>query len=265
MVTSKRMYPILHPDSSTQSSRPFGSFPCRADTQVKRLGAERTRLIEELRLAQFEAPERFGLYRPRAGQRPMREQILDLVDELAVPVMPRTIFDYALATLNLSLPAERFASLRRDEERAYERDPHSRPAWVVPAINILGLVAMPRLIASSAWEPERRLIGSRTLRVNHLKVLLVFLKKRVSLDETSDENKRLTTLIYRSVAGVAPSGRNDFKNLQAAIETELGLIEADDAADRRKAADELQQLPLKFQLWGQPFLLEGGGMRRAAR
>src|SRR3954447_18969224 len=75
-----------------------------ADARVKRLSAERTRLMEEFRLTQYQAPERFGPYRQRAGQRPMREQILDLVDELGVPVQPRIVFDYALATLNLSLP-----------------------------------------------------------------------------------------------------------------------------------------------------------------
>ncbi len=86
--------------------------------------------MHELRVAQFELPERFGAYRARAGQRPMREQVLDILDELGVPNSPRVISEYALACLGIELPIAKFASLRRDEERGFRKDPLSKPAWV---------------------------------------------------------------------------------------------------------------------------------------
>jgi len=153
----------------TNPKTPFAELEA-ADAEVKKLAENRAHLMEDLRLAQFEEPDRFGAYRGRFGQRPIREVILDMTDELGVPVSPGLVSDYAVATVGLNIPPTRFGSLRRDEERAYQRDPYARPAWLTPAINAAGLAAIPRLFASSAWEPERRLIAARTLRVNHLKV-----------------------------------------------------------------------------------------------
>jgi hypothetical protein len=235
----------------------------KADARVKQLTSERNHLVEELRLAEFETPDRFGPYRRGAGQRPMREQILDLVDELGVPVFPRTVSEYALAVHQISLPPARFASVRRDEARAYERDPQSRPAWVVPAINIVGLTAIPRLVTSSAWPLERRLIASRTLRVNHLKLLLVFIR-RLSTIETneSDMRKMLSALIYRSAAGIASPNGPGFEAMEARVKTELVVIEPDDESDRKKAADALGRLPARFQMWGQPSVIDGGVIQK---
>ncbi len=228
-----------------------------SDGRVKKLSAERTRIMEEFRLAQFEAPERFGAYRSRSGQRPLREQALDLVDELGVPVSPRVVSDYAAAVLNAALPPARFASLRRDEERAYQRDPHSRPAWVVPAINVAGLSAMPRLVASSVWEPERRLIASRTLRVNHLKVLLALIRKVSTLGAVVDP-RPVTAMVHR-FSSLLPTRTNaDLESVRVAAQSELDAIAPDDESERTNAAIALRKLPVQFQLWGRPTLLEGG-------
>src|SRR5260370_39112602 len=82
------------------------------------------------------------------------------------------------------IPAVRCASIRRDEHNAYRRDSLSRPVWVVPALKAYGFRAIPRLIASSVWEPERRLIGPRTLRGNHLKTVIALFRRRAALSQT---------------------------------------------------------------------------------
>jgi len=232
-----------------------------ADAAVKKLSAGRTHLMEDLRLAQFEEPDRFGVYRGRAGQRPMREVVLDMADELGVPVSPRLISDYAVATLGLSIPPTRFGSLRRDEERAYQRDAHARPAWLTPAINAAGLAAIPRLIASSAWEPERRLIAARTLRVNHLKALLALLKK----SSTADERVRsaLVTPIGRFATWLPVGAKLNLDEVAEKANAELASIEQEDKERRIAAARELMKLTPAFQLWGRPGLIEGGEMSRA--
>lgn len=238
---------------------PFAELEA-ADAAVKKLSAEHARFMEDLRLSQFEEPDRFGPYRSRAGQRPMREVVLDIIDELGVPVSPRLVSDYGAATVGVSVPPTRFGSLRRDEERAYKRDPQARPAWVAPAINAAGLTAIPRLIASSAWEPERRLIAARTLRVNYLKVLLALVNKAVDADNRV--KRALTTMIGRFATWLPAGTKLDFEVVATKTRAELASIEPQDSEQRSAAARELMKLAPLFQLWGRPGMLEGGGASR---
>jgi hypothetical protein len=226
-----------------------------ADLRIKKLSAERAFLMEELRLAEFETPDKFGEYLSRTAQRPTREIVLDVLDELKVPVPPRVISEYCMATLNLGVPATRFGSLRRDEERAYARDSYARPAWVVPGVNSVGLSPIPRLVASSAWEPECRIIAARTLRVNHLKVLLALIQKANQTNGTS--NERLLALTLRFAAWI-PAENKTLDAISAAARSELSLLEPDDLQQRKASAEQLARLPVQFQLWGRPGLLEGG-------
>jgi hypothetical protein len=238
---------------------PFAELEA-ADATVKKLSAARAHLMEDVRLAQFEDPDRFGPYRGRAGQRPMREVVLDIADELGVPVSPRLISDYVVATLGMSVPPTRFGSLRRDEERAYMRDPHARPAWVGPAINAAGLTAIPRLIVSSAWEPERRLIAARTLRVNHLKVLLALVNKAADTDDRV--KKALFAMIGRFATWLPGGTKVDLEDVATKTRAELANIEPQDSEQRGAAARELMKLAPVFQVWGLPGMLEGGEVNR---
>ncbi len=227
-----------------------------AQSDVDRLTAQWSRLMHELRVLQFESPERFGAYRARAGQRPMREQVLDILDELGVPNSPRVISEYALTCLGVELPIGRFASLRRDEERAYKKDPLSKPAWVAPALNLTGFAPIPRLVASSVWPIDRRLIGSRTLRVNHLTTLLALIKRTATMGEDQEAARRLLGLILRfsrSVPGTwQGSGELDPERIRAATESELQAISQEDEAERKQAAEKLAKLPADRQIWGLP-------------
>jgi hypothetical protein len=231
-----------------------------AQAEVDRLSSVWSRLMHELRVAQFESPDRFGAYRPRAGQRPMREQVLDILDELGVPNSPRVISEYALACLGIELPVARFASLRRDEERGFRKDPLSKPAWVVPALNMTGFSPIPRLVASSVWPIERRLIGPRTLRVNHLITLLALLRRAMNLTEGEDAARRITGLILRFARGVpgawAVTGEPDLDRIRTAAEAELQAIGSDDEPERKLAAEKLAKLPEDRQVWGLPPLVK---------
>ena len=98
----------------------------RAQQELKRLAAEHAHLLTEWRLAT--SSERPGSYVGFAGQRPLREQVLDVLDEIGVPAPPRVISEVAAARYGRPLPVARFASLRRDEDRAWRKDLLSRPA-----------------------------------------------------------------------------------------------------------------------------------------
>jgi hypothetical protein len=237
----------------------------RAQREINRTAAQQARLLAELRLARFEAPDRYGSRGTLPGQRPIRELVLDTLDEVGVPAAPRLISDVALAVHGWTLPPERFASLRRDEERAYDKAPTSRPAWVVPAINALGLTAIARIVAHSAWEPERRIIGSRTLRTNHLGTL-VSLLRIVKAGAGRPPSPQLTALIARhaeSVPGALEPGESpDFGRIREAAEAELTRIEPADLAERRAAAERLSELSDRYRLWGRPTLIETGAQVR---
>ncbi len=235
---------------------------------VARLNAQQQRIIQELKLSDLERPERYGSYNARSGQRPIREVVLDILDELSVPSSPGTLSECAVWS-GMSIPAGRFASIRRDEHNAYRRDSLSKPVWLVPALNAYGLRAIPRLIASSVWEPERRLIGPRTLRVNHLKTVLALLRRLAALSQTgaSDRLSELLQRYARSVPGAVSNGGDiSPEQIRQAADAELAAIEPLDYADRKNAAVELQKLPAYTQLWGLPVVMEGqaGALRKAA-
>jgi hypothetical protein len=240
----------------------------RIQRQLNRLRAQQEQLISELALRQLEAPEAYGAYGRQAGQRPMREQVLDTLEEITVPASPRAISEFAAARFGLALPPDRFASLRRDEERAFRKDPTSRPAWVVPAINLAGLTAIPRLVASSAWEPERRLIGSRTLRTNHLRTLLAILRcyeeAQTRRDSKAGLQLRAMARSYaETVPGALPPGEElDVDGIRNLAKAELERINPVDFEERSAAAQRLQALAERYRLWGKPVLLEGKAASR---
>lgn len=228
----------------------------RTQRQLNKLSAEQTQLIADLRLTQLETPDRYGAYGGLTGHRPMREEVLDILDEIGVPASPRLISDFATAVYGRELPVERFASLRRDDEKAYEKDPTSRPAWVAPAINAQEFTAIPRIVTSSAWELERRLIGSRTLRTNHLYIILALLQRNEQVGSVVDQRAatQLGMLIVRyaeTVPGAVARGvKPDYQRIREAAQAELKLIEPLDLEERRNAVIDLLKLGPKNRVWG---------------
>jgi hypothetical protein len=250
----------------------------RTQRRINRAVADQSRLVTELLVASASASAsampkggaatregtRFGL----AGQPPMREQVLNALDRIGVPATPREAAEVAFALTGTELVPGRFASLRRDEYRAYTNDPRSRPSYVVPAINAAGLTAMARVVADSAWEPERRLIGTRTLRANHLRTLLALLDMRAGAEEREDATamKRLGLLIGRyaeSVPGAAEHGQElDLGRVREATAAELARIGVVDEEERAAAALRLEKLREDRQLWGLPAVAETEGADR---
>jgi hypothetical protein len=235
----------------------------RVDQELSRLAARRTELLTELRLARTQVAEPAALYPGLVGQRPMREQVLDILDELTVPSSPRVISEVAVARYGRPLPPARFASLRRDEERAWRKDPLSRPAWVVPALSTQGLTSLPRIVGSSAWPAERRLIGARTLRTNHLRTLLALLSMRERSRQAGSTGAitRLDSMILgfaQTVPGAVEVGKStDYDRVIQATKDELAFIEEMDFEERRTAARRLENLPELHRLWGNLAVIEG--------
>jgi hypothetical protein len=242
----------------------------RLNAQLQRLMAQFERLNEEVKLARLEGREIAGRRRLRHSGRTLREQTLDILDEIAVPMAPSAIVEFASATSGVSFATSRFASLRRDEERASRRDFLAKPAWVAPALSSNSLTSVPRLLTSTAWSAERRLIGPRTPRVNHLRAILAYLRRHELLQTIDPRRAKilLDGLIWRharAVPGATKSGElPDLAHIRHTINAELSLIEPEDEAERKNAAERLKRLAPAFQCWGKPALVEGdalSGMR----
>jgi hypothetical protein len=230
--------------------------------QIHRLSAEMQRLTDDLRYAQNESRTTLSRPRARVAGKAMREIVLDILDEVGVPLAPSTISEFAQATTGIDVPASRSASLRRDEERAARRDLNARPAWVVPALSTSRLNPIPRLLTSSAWELERRLIGARSLRVIHLRTTLAFLQRFELLHAANAPQvtaiESLLLRYARGVPGALATGQvTDSANIRKVIVTELDAIEAADLAERQQAAARLSRYSDQQKLWGLPTLIEG--------
>src|SRR5246500_4887855 len=163
-------------------------------TMLGRLDQRREELIGELRRT------------ASAGRRattpgpPIREVVLTALDELGWPQNARFLEEYRWAKRQLQLDSRAFASLRRDELRAWRRSPGARSAYIVPALNPDGS-ANPRWLTSSAWDLSRRVIASpRTER-------LFDLQKVAALQHVRGSRGPLGTLLERyarEVLGMEP-------------------------------------------------------------
>lgn len=198
--------------------------------------------------------------RTATHRRPVRELILDVLDEIGVPSSSRTLSEVADALYAMDLPTRKFASVRRDEFDAWEnvvtKKAPPRPAWILPAINTISLTGMPQLMTSSAWALENRMIGSRTPRVNHLRTLLSLLRSRDSAEERGDERAadRLSYLVLRhgeSLPGALSAGYPaDLEQIRDLAAGELEKIESSDLEERQSAAEYLGRLDESQRFWG---------------
>lgn len=240
----------------------------RLESELARLGAERTRLMAALRAAEGPAAA-VAVTRNTHGGRPLREIALDAVDGLGVPSAPRIISDFGQARYGVTLPSARIASMRRDEYKAFKTDPRSRPAFLAPALLADSLTAVPRLVTSSAWPLERRMIGSRSLRVNHLRTLIVVCDAVETMADRNEHAHARLIWMGAGLAGSVPGALDrgaDFEasRAQEAARAELALIEDDDSAERVAAAERAAKRDLLHQVWGGPATVPGERGRNRA-
>jgi hypothetical protein len=220
--------------------------------QINRAAAVQTRLFVEWQLA---LPRIVRVELP-ASPLTFREKVLAALEILGVPATPRQVGDVAALAGHGVLSPSRFASLRRDEQRAYAKDPDARPAWIVPALSAEDLGPVAGIVASSAWEPERRLIGARTERVNFLRQLLALLGMAAWPDIATDTARaaRLADLIARAARSVLDPRRRwapgEPAQIRAAVEFELTAIEPIDLGERRAAVVRLRELTPPERIWG---------------
>ncbi|PNG24637.1 hypothetical protein CR492_17530 [Methylocella silvestris] len=241
----------------------------RAQAKIAELTAEYQRLSDALRFSELEARE-IATPRARKPGKPLRELALDALDDLGVPSAPALIADLTAALTGTRPSPSRFASLRRDEENAARRNLAARPAWIVPAISAAELTAIPRLLTSSTWSLERRIIGSRSMRTDSLRIAISLAHRLAHLREIgATEAKSVERLLFpfaRSIPGANDTGQPiDPKRVTEAVGAELTMLEEADLAERQAAAARLSSSSTVFKLWGRPVMVDSKAAERAIR
>ena len=222
-------------------------------TMLGRLDKRRAELIGQLRRTASA-----GLRATTPGP-PIREVVLDALNELGWPQNARFLEEYLWAKRQLQLDSRAFASLRRDELRAWRRAPGVRSAYIVPALNPDGS-ANPRWLTSSAWDLPRRVIASaETERLFDLQKILA-LNVRGSRGPLGTLLERYVTRILAiepppvsASAGATRAWRTHVRSQTAAL---IEAIRTRDDADRDRLASWLARLPDQDRLWGAGTLRE---------
>jgi len=220
-------------------------------SMLGRLDERRGNLIGQLRR---EASA--GVRAARPGL-PLRAVVLAALDELGWPQNARFLEEYLWAKRELQVDSRAFASLRRDELRAWQRSPGARSAYVVPALNADGS-ANPRWLTSSAWDLPRRVVASpeserlfdlhklRALRVRGSRGPLGTLLERYAA--------RILAIDPPPVSASAAATSAWRAHVSAHTAALIEAIRSHDDQDRDRIATRLADLPAEDLVWGRKAL-----------
>jgi hypothetical protein len=216
-------------------------------TMLGRLDQRREELIGELRRTASA-----GIRATKPGP-PIREVVLAALDELGWPQNARFLEEYLWAKHQLQLDSRAFASLRRDELRAWGRAPGARSAYVVPALNPDGS-ANPRWLTSSAWDlPQRVIASAETERLFDLQKILA-LRVRGSRGPLGTLLERYVTQILAieppPVSASATTTRAWRTHVRSHTAALIEVIRSRDDEDRGQIAASLAGLPDRDRIWG---------------
>ena len=225
---------------------PVAELVARA-SMLGRLDQRREDLIGQLRR---EASA--GVRAARPGL-PVRAVVLAALDELGWPQNARFLEEYLWAKRELQVDSRAFASLRRDELRAWQRAPGARSAYIVPALNPDGS-ANPRWLTSSAWDLSRRVVASaeserlfdlhkiHALRVRGSRGPLGTLLERCAA--------RILAIDPPPVSASAAATSAWRAHVSAHTAALIEVIRGHDDADRDRIASRLAGLPAEDLAWG---------------
>jgi hypothetical protein len=225
---------------------PAEELVAQAD-MLGRLDQRREELIGELRRTASA-----GLRATKPGP-PIREVVLAALDELGWPQNARFLEEYLWAKRQLQVDSRAFASLRRDELRAWRRAPGSRAAYIVPALNPDGS-ANPRWLTSSAWDLPRRVIASPATE-------RLFDLQKIHALHVRGSRGPLGTLLERYTAAVLAiepppvsasltATRTWRTHVRSHTEALIKAIRLHDDPSRDQIAATLTALPEADRVWG---------------
>jgi hypothetical protein len=191
---------------------------------------------------------------PARSAIPVRERVLAGLELLGVPGRGGLVSVAAVARTGLAVEPRQLASLRRSELASWRAAPDRRPAYVVPALHSRRFEPLRGIVASSAWEPWRRIVGPLSLRADHLRATIRVAENAEWAREHSPDLaarfERLLWRLARSVPSALDETEFDVEKVATAARVELELLDEDDRPEREAAAGRLSNLPAEQQLFG---------------
>jgi hypothetical protein len=185
---------------------------------------------------------------------PLRERVLAGLELLGVPARGGLVSAAATARTGLTVELRQLASLRRSELASWRAAPDRRPAYVVPALHARRFEPLRGIVASSAWEPWRRILGPLSPRADHLRATIRVVENVAWAREHSPDLaarfERLLWRLARSVPGTLDETEFDIERVARAARAELALVDEEDRPEREAAAKRLSKLPAEQQLFG---------------
>jgi hypothetical protein len=222
---------------------------------LERLDDRRDELIAELRR---DASADMRAYR---RSRPVRQLVLEALTEFRWPQNAKFVEEYLWAARQLQLESRALASLRRDEQRSWERAPGGREAYVAPALHEDG-TANPRWLTSSAWDLERRIVASeQTERLIDLQKIFTLtwrpgtggdvIRPRRATDSLLEDYALQVLGIEPLPASASNSEARTWRlHVRDAADKLIGELRSQDDPRRRRLADQLTELPEQQRIWG---------------
>jgi hypothetical protein len=185
---------------------------------------------------------------------PVRERVLTALELLGVPAQGSLLTVAASTRTGLAVEPRQLSSLRRSELASWRAAPDRRPAYVIPALHSRRFEPLRGVVASSAWDLWRRIVGPLSPRADHLRATIrvaehVAWAGRHSTD-LAQRFERLLWRLARSVPGVFEATSFDAEKVVQAATAELALIGEEDRDERMAAAARLAKLPAEQQLFG---------------
>ncbi len=201
------------------------------------------------------------------GRLTAREQAISALAEMGVPSPPREIAEFHLARFSSAMDARALASVRRDEAAAWERDPSSRAAFLVPALEIRFFRPVRGPLTLSSWVLEQRLLGASSPRVDHLRLTVRLAELAERLE--GEPAQALTVMAARyaqTVPGAMDAGHDaEPQRIADAARRELEILAPQDDEERASAAERArEQLDESSLMWGRDDI-DGRGLKIVGR
>lgn len=188
---------------------------------------------------------------------PAREQIQRVLSLIGVPHRPSFIVHIHSGLFPGQLTTASFTSIRRDEERAWNR--HSgvrRPSYIVPALSADDLTPVRALLALSSWAPEKRIVGPLSERADWYATAIAVAHAMMNIEGApGNPDHPASALLEGLTAGTDITDPGPGRTVHPtevidAANREYQKIRKQDEADRQRGAYQLSQLSPAEQLFG---------------
>lgn len=195
------------------------------------------------------------------SKRPVRELVLDSLDELGWPAYTREITQYCTARFGREIAATRYGSLMKDEMQAFRPGTSRRPVWLCFALTSDRHQAIKRLLCRSDWPLDRRILAPSSGLVQYLSLTARLCELAMKFESSAADAQMLRIIAAdhaRDLPGVRLiKGKFDLEGWRSMALEQLRDAAERDEVTRKASAERLEARSELYQLFGMPDLHEG--------